>query len=170
MQLTAFFKKQGWAHKDPAKRLKAVESLRDREVLKRLALTDASAAVRAAAVAKINADDVLWEVIQHEQNAAVCQAAVRNVISQKYLAMVCRFRALDVETRLEAIDRLTDQEVLEALALGDSSKSVRMACIAKVKNREVLTQIMNDDRSGQVANLASQKLSGGASGRYQTPS
>jgi ribosomal 50S subunit-associated protein YjgA (DUF615 family) len=166
--VSAFFRRQPWDHKYPAKRLKAIEGLNDTEVLKRLALTDASAAVRAAAVAKITVDDVLWEIIQHEQNVAVCQAAVRNVIGQKYLGMIARFRALDVETRLEAIDRITDQEILELLALGDSSKSVRIACVNKVANREILTQVMNDDRSGQVANLASQRLASGGSGRFQS--
>jgi hypothetical protein len=73
---------------------------------------------------------------------------------------VARFRALDSETRLEALSRITDEEVLEQLALGDSSKSVRMACIKKVRSREILQQVITEDRSGQVANLATENLNG----------
>jgi len=168
MQLTAFFKREGWNHKDPAKRLKAVEQLKDFDVLVRLAKTDSSASVRSAAVAKISNDEALWEILSQEQNDAVCLKAANNILGQKHLGMVARFRALAMEIRLAAIERLTDQEVLEQLALGDASKAIRMAAIAKVQNPEVLNQVMEDDRSGQVANLASQRLTGG-SGRFSRP-
>ena len=165
MQLTAFFKREGWKDKDPAKRLKAVTDMTDQALLHRIASTDSSASVRAAAVKRINNDAKLWEILAKEQNAEVCLRATNNIISQEYLGKVARFRAMDMQTRLAAIDRLTDQEVLEQLALGDASKAIRMAAIAKVKSPRVLEQVISDDHSGQVINLASQRLSNG-SGRF----
>ena len=160
MGFTTRLFRRGWQNPDPDKRRKAVEELDDIELLKKVACEDSEVSIRKVALLRIVDEAFLLERICAEKSNSLVVAAVRNLRQQDTLAKVARNTALSVEARVAAVELLTDQEVLEPVAMQDSAKQVRMAAARKVSRHGCLQYLANKDRSSEVRDLAKSRLDG----------
>jgi DNA repair protein SbcC/Rad50 len=180
-----FFKPR-WQHTDAAVRQKAVAELNptqeaDRDVLATLAKGDASAAVRAAAAARLTDLKLLDQLIQRDADNAVREAAERQVeallagtaahapsqenrlriiaLTQnpRVLASVAR-SANDSPSRLAAVNRLEDQAALAQLATDGIDAELRLAAATRLEDKEALRRLVRDGRDKRVVRLARERL------------
>jgi hypothetical protein len=148
--------KPKWQHSDPLQRKAALESDKvPPDVLASMARRDTDPDVRNSAIQRLGDLDLLTELLQSEltnQERDVvfqrqCELLARpldlppslaerlTVISRPESAELCAWlaqRALAVDIRTAALDRVTDTDVLCAVAVEDAVASVRQAALDRI--------------------------------------
>ncbi|MEJ2690274.1 MAG: DUF349 domain-containing protein [Deltaproteobacteria bacterium] len=178
-------KKSKWLHSDPAVRLKAIEGIdpSQTESLGQIVLTDENSSVRIAAINKL--EDLAWlekiadqssdhRIVQlaqrknEEKRLVLLQAEGELDIHLQHLArinstaMLIRLAcaSFHVLVRLRCIERLSEQQDLEQVAMGHCGKKVAEMLIKRLNNPEILSRLSINGGSRLVRRLCEQKLAG----------
>ena len=117
-------------------------SPQDQEGLIRSVRTDPDAGVRCDACRLINRLPELRELASSD-----LEADMREVAVSRYLTLLCQQQegGPDLAERLQEIDALDDQRILEQVALGGQEAELRRAAIAKIASQDlVATCALND--------------------------
>ncbi|MDR0534867.1 MAG: hypothetical protein LBG65_00675 [Puniceicoccales bacterium] len=143
-------------------RYAAVQNLVDARVLAGIARTDEDGEVRKLALSKLSRDEpsLLVDIIQNAGGAKGTQAAVgalEKLDDQRLLAGVAATATLRI-IREEAIDKITDQAALSALARHDGA-DVRLLALWRLADKALLADIAKNDADGRVRQAAAAKLS-----------
>lgn len=128
MKLFGLLRKPAWESKDPAARLRAVQSGREAELLAlipELAQRDPDPAVRAAALRRVEDPLLLARRLRGEHEAAVAQVA-----RERLLDRLCD-TALSLETRRAALGELIDADALAELATRAPESELRRAALER---------------------------------------
>ncbi|MDR2981420.1 MAG: WD40 repeat domain-containing protein [Puniceicoccales bacterium] len=143
----------------------AVEKLTDVRVLAGIATNDEDDAVRKLALSKLpdNEQSLLVDIIKNAANAESPLGAVealKKLNDQRLLADVATTTTLRI-IREEAIDKITDQFVLAALARpgGETDAEIRLLALWRLADKALLADIAKNDPAESVRNAAAAKLS-----------
>ncbi|WP_334319158.1 hypothetical protein, partial [Termitidicoccus mucosus] len=134
-------------------RYAAVQNLIDTRVLAGIAKTDEDGEVRKLALSKLpkHEQSLLVDIIKNAGSAESAQAAVgalQKLDDQRLLADVAATATLRI-IREEAIDKITDQTVLAALARHDGA-DVRLLALWRLADKALLADIAKNDADGRV--------------------
>jgi hypothetical protein len=117
-----------WKHPDPAVRVEAVRDLKDQRALADIAANDASDPVRVAAIAALTDQTALEKLASADAPQAAAAAA--KLTDPKALARVAKSGAL-VDARRQAVEGLSDRDVLLGIAALDPDATVRSLARAR---------------------------------------
>ncbi|MFX0091758.1 MAG: hypothetical protein ACFFBD_08340 [Candidatus Hodarchaeota archaeon] len=78
-------------------------------------------------------------------------------IPEKYFALQALHAQVE-DLRLAAVNKLSNQEILETVALTDSSPQIRLRAVEKLDQENILKQIASSDQASDVALAACRKL------------
>lgn len=160
--------------KDNEVRLAAVSRVRNQELLVRIALQDASADVQLAAVEKID-DNITLAKVAKSRAASNCRAVekidiwdrnvlediaanalaywVRKIAHKKLGTENCPRALADTAksdmsfaVRLEAVQQLNDQDLIEEIARSTPSPEVSRAALKKLRNQDTLAEVAEGDK------------------------
>jgi hypothetical protein len=118
-----------WKQADPAVRLEAVRGLKDQRVLADIAANDASDQVRLAAIAALTDQAALEKLACGDASHA--GAAAAKITDPKALARVGK-SAAQVAARQQAVEGISDRDVLLSIAALDPDATVRSLARARV--------------------------------------
>lgn len=155
MILSKFIKPK-WQHRNPEVRKLALESVDDLVVLSEIAQNDEDATVRRVAVRRIEDMNLLYQIIQKDQDSGV-----REIAAQNFKQLLCgqkEGKNLDITLRLEWLNKMTDLEILEAVALHGQEVELRLAATKKIDREGLLGDISINDLSSEVRLTAVEKL------------
>ena len=138
--------KPAWQHINKEKALAAAASETNQKKLIEIAKKALIPDVRKVAVEKLSDQSALVDVAKTDIDAAVSKAAVNKLTEQTLLLDVVNAgKNTCWITRLDAINRLTDQELITKLAIDSSEWSVRQAAVNKLTDKAVL---INEESCG----------------------
>jgi hypothetical protein len=151
-------------------------------ILKYLAQTDKERSVRVAAIKKINDQEFLIEEVKHHWDSEIKLAALqkiedKNVVqhiaksSRNFEARQLAYKLLEIEncqqavydrvknsygliSKSEALKLLTEQKYLEEIVLSNIDSSIRIKAMDKLKNRNILNDIAQNDKYYEVRKKA----------------
>jgi hypothetical protein len=134
---------------DSRVRTVAVRRLTDQGLLAALARTDTNPRVRKSAISKLTDQSVLADVVETDKDPTVAAVAAEQLTDQTVLIGVAKSHP-DTRVREAAISNpnLTDQAVLAEIAQADSHWWLRVAAVARLNDRKILTQIAGTDPAG----------------------
>ena len=149
---------------DEAVRLAALDRVDDQDVFRMAAEADSSPAVRLAAVGKLTDPVLLAQIAETGQQEEIRMQAVRktiesigNLVDSASLAQIAK-NSRHEEIRLAALERISDETVIDEMAQSDPSPRVRGAAAAKTGNQETLARIVRTDSDAGIRLLAVQNL------------
>jgi DNA repair protein SbcC/Rad50 len=128
MKLFGLLRKPAWESKDPAARLRAVQSGREAELLAlipELAQRDPDPSVRAAALRRVEDPLLLARRLRGENEASVAQVA-----RERLLDRLCD-AAVALDTRRAALGELIDADTLAELAARAPESELRRAALER---------------------------------------
>jgi len=126
---------------DPAKRLKALESLKDQSLLAELAMNDPSPRVRTAAARKITEQEQLIKVALDGNEIDARLTAVEKIDSQEKLAEIIK-RRKNYKLMGACFERITDREILSRIANDpDYNRSARRLAIENYADEAYLSDL-----------------------------
>ncbi len=169
--------KPQWRHKDPNRRLEAVNALdpRESELLYTLALEDQDSRVRRAAINRLN-DPVLLErlagdvdpedmsTVISRRETLLCEALMSGREDGDLRGVVARISSPDLlarlaveggrpELRLAAVERIESQTLLADIVRQNCGRKAAVAALAKITDLELLA-----DLAGSAASKASRRV------------
>ena len=142
--------KPTWQSKNADKRLKAVQVLADEAVLTQIASNkDELMNIRLAATENIKNEDLLLGLVLENQLAHKVQlAALKSIRDPKRLAVIARedqyqqYFHSEYETRVAAVKKIFDEDVLFNLAIGDNCEwRVYAAAIERIRSKDKLSEL-----------------------------
>ncbi|HAR66315.1 MAG TPA: hypothetical protein DCR55_08910 [Lentisphaeria bacterium] len=141
-----------WQHSDRNVRLEGVADLAPTEVetLLEIAADDSDEGVRIAAAKRLEQPDHLQALAGRDITAPVMKA-VTEKLNQHYAATV--LNGTDEAIRMEALDRIGDEKIMQALARGLNDSRIRVAVIERIADVTSLQGLIRDG-VGREAGLA----------------
>jgi hypothetical protein len=137
-------------------RIRAVSCIYKPEILVQIAVKDKEWMVREAAVKKIEDQNTLIFIARNDGDLSVRKEAILKLTDQTVLIDIAKngyFNDRPVATTL-----ITNQDVLEDLALNDEYFVVRKEAVHKLNNQKILGEIAKNDQEKQVREAATEKL------------
>jgi hypothetical protein len=120
---------------------------KDREFLQdnleRIALFSKVELVRIKAVQLLNSQEKLAAIAENDESTDVRKTAVKKINSQEKLASIARKDKCWI-VREEAAKKIKDKAVLEEVALKDDNWSVKHVAMTKIKNQKVFIALAHD--------------------------
>ena len=177
-----------WKHSLAHVREKAVQNLKDQQILCRLAINDADSKVREAAAEKLNdnsliiqvekdapsdaraivipkIDDekLLAQIAKNDDDTTCRAAAVSKIKNEKILFQIACLKGEDsifnsVDYRRMATKKINDKRLLSKIAKKASLSDVRMEAISRIDDQNVLIEIAKNDVYWYVRNRSVEKL------------
>jgi hypothetical protein len=145
-----------WQHRDRLVRRAAVARLTDPQTLTIVATTDECPAIRRTAIEGLTDEAQLARIAVHDVDLSVCRAAVARLGDQRLLATVAARAPKDV--RGVALEKLTDQALLGALAKESRRPDVRLGAVAKLRDPVALFVVARRDTYWLVRVAATERL------------
>jgi hypothetical protein len=168
--LDRFRSEPRWKHADPAVRLAALQDLEDDDLdaLRALAIDDADARVRRAAVRRLGDPQLLAEIARgdadesvreqatlllvslatvgaDEAEVTVAEAALGGLSDQRHLAAVAKSATVESVARL-ALGRITDPRALGSVARHAQQPAARLEALSRLDDpREIAVVAMNSE-------------------------
>ena len=154
--------KPAWMSKDESRAMRALDKVSDDATLFTIATECPHASVQKRAVEKIQSDEVLLDVIcsrtsKNVSLMAFLAALDRATEQQLYDIVMTRNPNMDLWLH-EVVNRITDEALLAKIAAKErdgygSDATLRAAAFAKVNDRELLLQLMEQYRDVYVGNM-----------------
>jgi len=145
-------------HRDPAVRLRAVDSLDDESVLVQVACEDPDLEVRHRAVDRLKSDDALRSVAIEGQHLDARLKAVAHIGDERVLAEIMRERK-NPELMMACFEHIHSQEVLETIARDRAyNVTARRIAINMFADRNLLTDILKTVRQPALLKAARERL------------
>lgn len=182
MSLLDAFKPK-WQNSNPEKRLEAIEELDAQDTLERIALSDESSEVRAAAIKKLTLIPSLLEISKKDTEAGIRRLAenryfeevskklknFREVVNEEIIALVedikdTRFAedlvksVANSELRLELVKRTSKANVLAQAASKDAKEEVAKAAVERMDSESLLQDVAKNSKHTSVRKIAAEKL------------
>jgi hypothetical protein len=145
-------------HRDPAVRLRAVESLDDESVLVQVACEDPDLDVRHRAVDRLKSDEALRTVAIEGQHLDARLKAVAHIGDEKVLAEIMRERK-NPDLMMACFEHIRSQEVLEAIARDRAyNVTARRIAINMFADQNLLVDILKSVRQPALREAARARL------------
>lgn len=150
-----------WRHSNPRIRLAAVEEVTDQKLLFRIATTGMDYDVWRAALQKLTDPVLLAEMAMARTGPTHIkrEGAVQKLTDQKVLELIAKSDP-DERVRLAAVGKITDQAALGDIALIEMplKEDVRVAAIEKLTDQTLLGRLATADDKREVRRAAARRL------------
>ncbi|MBR6024471.1 MAG: hypothetical protein IK044_05940 [Methanobrevibacter sp.] len=117
----------------PSIRLKALSKIDDEKLFESISLNDSSYKVRMFAVGRLTNEEILRDIAINDENTYVRVQAISN-------------------------PNLNDEKLFGNFALNDVSENIKIACVKRIENEEILYKIAVRNTFGHVSSLACKKI------------
>ena len=145
-------------HRDPAVRLRALESLDDDSILVQVACEDPDLDVRHRAVDRLKSDDALRSVAIQGQHLDARLKAIAHIGDERVLAEIMRERK-NPDLMMACFERIRSQEVLEAIARDrEYNVTARRIAINMFADQDLLADILKTVRQPALREAARERL------------
>lgn len=132
--------KPGWMSKYERRAIRAVSRLNDRTELVQAAILSPRSSVRLAAAERLDDDAALLEVLRGPRDCYVHEAAVRRVRDVSSLIPYACGGSF-IPARCIAVERITDQGVLQSLILNDPCGWIRETAMKNIIDQQFLADV-----------------------------
>ena len=146
-----------WQNSNPEKRLEAIEELEAQDTLERIALSDESGDVRAAAVKKLTQIQVLLQISKNDS-----EAGIRRLAENRYFEEIAKtlknFREPANDDVLTYIDTIKDTRYAEDLIKSMPSSELRQELVKRTSKANVLALAATKDAKEDIAKEAVNRI------------
>lgn len=138
-------------------RLKAVDKLKDENLLQGVAIASQDSDVAVAAVQKIKDEQALASLIKRLRSMEARLAAAERLTDADYLIAVAKF-SLDAAVRRVVVGKIDDQEILADIAKSDKDEDVRGVAVERLTDQRLLVNVANNTRNWETGVKAIGKI------------
>ncbi len=143
--------------KFPEVRAAALEKLNDPELMVQVLKSDKSPQPRAVAAERINDPALMADLAKNDNNAAVRLTAAKKITDPAILGDLASYDDSS-EVRLTAVQKLEDQSILADVAMYDGSEDVRKAAVAALNDQNLLARLVYDTNYKEIRKAAVDKI------------